>query len=203
MSGVFSSWLTERRKFRSASCACWSCAASSLNATASVAISAAPSTGTGSGCVPRARRARGRRDPVDRPRDAAREEERGERGEQPSGGRRDEEPPDVRRQERVAVLCGRRRMSVPGLSRLRGEVVGLPLRSASLAAGRDAAASSLLRRRRQIAGARSDSSRAALLKYGCSFGARPRAVEAPWLARDQVDLVREVLQRRASRPRAA
>ena len=50
VSGVFSSWLTESRKFRSASREAASCSAISLNARASEATSVPPSCGSGSCC---------------------------------------------------------------------------------------------------------------------------------------------------------
>ena len=54
-----------------------------------------------------AREAPGRgRDAADRTRDAAREQERGECGEEAAGRSRDEESPDVRRQERDADAAG-------------------------------------------------------------------------------------------------
>ena len=50
VSGVFSSWLTESRKFRSASREADNCCVISLNALASEATSVVPSCGSGSCC---------------------------------------------------------------------------------------------------------------------------------------------------------
>ena len=102
MSGVFSSWLTERRKFRSASCALLELRGELVERDGERRDLGGSLDRDGLGMRAARERARGGRDPVDRPRDAAREEEGGERGEEPAGGRGDEQPPDVRRQER----CG-------------------------------------------------------------------------------------------------
>ena len=56
VSGVFSSWLTERRKARSASCARWSSSESSLKAAESWRSSVEPSIGSSSGLSPSASR---------------------------------------------------------------------------------------------------------------------------------------------------
>ena len=144
-------------------------------------------------------RARRRRDPVDRPRDPARDEERGQRGEQPAGARRDEEPPDVRRQQRRG---GALRPEQDEVARVRR--TGAP-RSSSRRRCSVSVPSRRLLVRRAACCARAGTIPDGFEQRSSSCGLKNglRLVEAvlrhervAHRARDQVGLVREVLQRR-------